>query len=852
MDEASRLLTEVLSSVSHKGTSIDDLVAAVNDVLLPELADGFLLLVPAVAPNTLQLIPDQAAGPDAYPGLPECAMGLLKDGKQGLLSEECVRCVRYGSMAEGAFRTLDWHSIVFCPLVTPGQSPGAAFFWRTSASRDFSGDEASLLEGFARLYAPLPLSMANNARMLFDRDLARHLNDAVVVVDAQLRVLRWNPAAEKLYGISAEAAVGAHLGSLYSTFYDDPAMDRDRAWAQLQSTGEWHGFVTQQSRSNRTVSVHATVTSITDAAGTFIGAVAINRDNSELVQARSRTSVAEGLLAAALDAAGAMAVVLDDMGTIIAANDEWLDKALAAGARMDRVGLGANYLSALRRAAAGGEHDAVVALAAIEAVLSGQVHHTSSEYEMDCQSEAVWYQVEVRSIGHPAGAVITHREVTDRRRLEDTIARYDTHDGLTELGNRRLLERRIAAALSSDATSADMGLIVFDVDGFAAVNEALGHSAGDEVLSILAGQFRELCPPGYTAYRLGGDQFGVFGPSMATATLNRTASALIEEIGKPMSVSGQHIRLTFSVGVATASTDGNADPSQLASALIAQADAARIESKVRGRNRVHHYRPDLRPRSATLTLATEFVGDLEAGRVHMHYQQIRCLDDDSVTGFEGLLRWQRRDSGLLPAGAFEPLLAAPLVAGPLATWSIARVVDDAARLAREHPSRRLHLGVNISAQQFLDVNVASVMLSAIVRAEVPSDIIVVEVTESTAFTDDQRVLGQLQQMSDCGITIALDDFGTGFSSLQHLRSLPVNVVKVDRSFTAGIGSDTASEALVRALIGLAHDLDLRVIAEGVEDTYQRQWLRAAGCDFYQGYLAHRPSSLQECTVGLSD
>lgn len=854
MPEARRMISDVLSTLTDKGSGLRGLVSAIDGAVLPTHADGFLLLVPSVTPGRLEVLPAVPSGEteQAYAGLPECALGLLKAGKQGLLSEECARCVKYGSMEEGAFRTLEWRSIVFCPLVAPGESPGAMFFWRDAQSAEFSAHETYVLERFAKLCAPLPLSMAHTAASMFDRDLAAHLEDAVVVIDHALRVLRWNPAAERLYGIPADEAIGTHLGLLYSTFYDDPAMDRDQAWAQLQASGTWQGFVTQQSKANKTVSVHATVTKITDAAGAFIGAVAINRDTSELVQARSRITLTEGLLAAALDAAGAMAVVLDDSGTIVAANREWLDKALAAGARMDQVRVGANYVSALQRAADAGETDAELALAAIEAVLTGQVHSTSSEYQMDCQTGVFAYQVTVSRIGNPPGVVITHREITHHRQLERTLAHYDSHDSLTGLGNRQLLERRIAARMETDDVTTEMGLIVYDVDGFAAVNEALGYSAGDQVLQILAERFRELCPPGCTAYRLGGDQFGVFKPATTHASLKTLAEALIAQIGSSLTVVGQDLRLTFSAGVATVSTGDALDVAEQTAALIAQADAARIESKVRGRNRVNYYRPDLQQRALGLTQPNEFLTDLDAGRIHMHYQQIRRLDDDSVMGFEGLLRWHRGDAGILPAGAFAQLLAAPLVAGPLARWGIARVATDVQRLVKEYPDRDLHLGVNISAQQFLDVDVANAVESAISRGQIPHHSLVVEVTESTAFTDDQRVLGQLQRMHEYGITIALDDFGTGFSSLQHLQSLPANAVKVDRSFTAGVCVDRTSAALVRALIGLAHDLGLWVVAEGVESQDQRQWLADAGCDFYQGFLAHRPASLQDCLTTLSD
>ena len=851
------MLTEVLTHLCEQGDTLPKLVDSVREVVSPNLADGCVLLVPSVIPNRLELVQgNTTSGADAsYAGLPECAQGLLELGKQGRLNDECARCVRYGSVEEGAFRTLTWNSIVFCPLVSPGRAAGAWLFWRNEGSSEFTDEEALTLGRFADLCAPLPLSMAYNAQMLFDRDIATHLDAAVVVTDHNLNVLRWNPAAEGLYGIPAESAIGRHLGTLYSTYYDDSGMDRDLAWSELQSTGRWQGQVTQQSKGNRTVSVHARVTAIRGEDGRSTGFVAVNRDNSELVQATSRLRVAEGRLAAALDAAGAMAVVLDDTGTIVAANKEWLDTALASGARMDQVSVGANYLAAVHRAADAGEQGAIRALASIEDVLSGRRQHASSEYQLDCQTDAAWYLCDVHRIGEPLGVVITHREISEARRLERALAHLETHDGLTGLGNRILLEQRIASAMQLPTVLRHgLGLIVSDVDGFTSVNEALGYKLGDEVLRLLAEQISELCPPSYTAYRLGGDQFAVFSSSTDQKSLIHTAETLRREIGSPFTIDGRGIQLTISVGVAALWPDSpDHDPLQDPSLLITRADAARIESKARGRNRVHDYTPALRAKSdSPLTLPREFLAGIEAGQVPMHYQQIRRLADDAVAGFEGLVRWERTASNVLAASYFAPLLSAPLVAGPLAQWGISQVVQDAQWLADQHPWLPLHLGINISAQQFLDIDVAAALESAISRAQLPASAIVVEVTETTTFTDDQRVLGQLQRIQDCGLSIALDDFGTGFSSLQHLRSLPVNAVKVDRSFTTGVGVDSTSEALVRALIGLAHDLGLWVVAEGVENTTQREWLAQAGCDYYQGYLAHRPAPLEESSRGLSD
>jgi diguanylate cyclase (GGDEF)-like protein len=603
------------------------------------------------------------------------------------------------------------------------------------------------------------------------------------------------------------------------------------------------------------VSVFASVTTIRDGTGRFIGAVAVNRDNSEIVAARSRVNLAEKMLTDVLDAAGAMSVVVDLDGLIVAANREWLDVALATGAPMAMVNVGGDYLGPVRRAVAAGDDTAASALDLLESVLQGAMSSGTTEYRCDRPDGPHWYLMDVTRLTDGRAAIVSHREVTEQHLLQVELEHSRTHDDLTDLGNREWLEQRVARCLAGRTPDCgELGLIVCDVDGFAAVNEALGYTTGDTVLRTLGTRLQALCPTGLAMVRLGGDQFAVFAESMWGAVpLVDVAERLRVGAAEPIEIDGHRLSLSLSVGIAAVLPHGGQSAAEVTSELVARADTARLDSKAQGRNRVRHYRPDLRDRTTSLLLMRhDFAEALRTDALELHYQQIRRMADETVVGFEALLRWPRAAGPLLTPGTFGPLIEEPTIAGTLAAWTIRTAVGAAGVLRGEPATHSARVAVNISARQFLDVDVAAHLEQAMTALAVPPPALVVEVTETATFTDDLRITDQLTRVQDLGVKVALDDFGTGFSSLTHLRALPVDEVKVDQSFTAGLGTDPASDALVRALIALAHDLGMKATAEGVETRAQREWLVAAGCDYYQGFLAHRPARLSEVLASAGD
>ncbi len=850
--EAARLILDLLTRMGGGRLDAIDTVAALRASLTPGWSDEVAVWVPSLSANRLTLVP--AAHHGTFASVPEgvhdAVENLLAKNRQGLLEplETAALSGRYSSD-----EIIDGTCAVFAPLIMPGQAAGACIYLRCASRPAFTEAEAEVLVTATARCTPLILAAALSDHQLFDRDLSSSLPEAVIAVDPEFRVLRWNLAAERLYGIPAEGAIGEGLATLYFTHYDDPDMTRDRAWEELLADDHWEGYVTQKSKAGKTVSVFASVTTVRDSTGRLIGAVAVNRDTSEIVAARSRVNLAEQMLTEVLNAAGAMSVVLDPDGVIVAANREWLDVALATDAPMSLVSVGADYLGPVRAAVAAGDTTAVAALELLESVLAGSQTSGSAEYRCDRPDGPHWYRMDVRRISRDRAAIVSHREITEQHLLEAQLAHSRTHDALTDLGNREWLEQRVAQCLARRTPDGgEFGMIVCDVDGFAAVNEALGYATGDDVLRTLANRLREVCPPSLSIVRLGGDQFAVFAGNMWGAVpLVDVAERLRSSAAQPIDFEGQRLALSLSVGIASILPHADQSAAEITSELVARADTARVDSKTQGRNRVRHYRPDLRDRATSLLLMRhDFTEALHDNSLELHFQQIRRVANEDVVGFEALLRWPRSGGPLLTPATFGPLLDEPTIAGPVAAWTIS-ITAEAAHLLRGH-NPNVRVGVNISARQFLDIDVAGHLERAMAVADVPPSALVVEVTETATFTDDDRVLTQLTRIGGLGVRVALDDFGTGFSSLTHLQSLPVNEVKVDRTFTAGVGTNETSNALVRSLIALAHDLGLEVVAEGVETAHQRAWLVDAGCDFYQGFLVHRPERLADLLASTGD
>ena len=424
------------------------------------------------------------------------------------------------------------------------------------------------------------------------------------------------------------------------------------------------------------------------------------------------------------------------------------------------------------------------------------------------------------------GAII--RDMTERRANEDRLYRLAHLDALTGLPNRSLLFSRIAERI---AERTPMTVMLLDLDGFKAVNDTLGHSAGDKVLQQVAKRIVGCVRVGDTVARLGGDEFAILcRSSMDTASLSNELGCLLSSIASPVDVDGHQVTIGTSIGVAHFPDHG-----EHAEDLLSAADLALYQAKADGRLCYRFFEPKLRDRA---TQGRMLDGELRRattrGEFKLFYQPQVSIDDGLLVGAEALLRWQHPTRGLLSPHAFLAGLEASTIAEEAGEWIIDTAIAQAAAWRRRRPD--FTMAVNLFGAQFRDGQLATKVLTALQRHGLPPQSLELEITENIILRHDDTMMLPLRRLRDEGVNIAFDDFGTGYASLSMLKRYPLTKLKIDRSFTIDLDGGEIGGAIVNAIISMARSLSLKVIAEGVETRWQADLLRAAGCNLAQGYL----------------
>ncbi len=429
-------------------------------------------------------------------------------------------------------------------------------------------------------------------------------------------------------------------------------------------------------------------------------------------------------------------------------------------------------------------------------------------------------------------------DVTEHKVLESRLAYLAYHDVLTDLPNRALFTERLATALSSARHgNVPVAVLLLDLDGFKLVNDSRGHAAGDALLVAVGRRLRECLPSGATLARLGGDEFAVLLERVADAgEPARVAERLVEALRPPFDVDGREVFVTAAVGVA-------ARPPRWAvpGDLLRDADTALYQAKAAGAGSFAVFQPRMRAAVlARLERETALRGAAERGELRLRYQPTVELATGRVVGAEALARWEHPTDGLLHPAEFIRLAEETGLIVPLGRWAL----REACRQARQWQDLRRGgtplVSVNLSARQLREAGFVAEVAEALEASGLDPDCLELEITESVAMRATPEVRRALRDLRKLRVRLAIDDFGTGFSSLSRLRQLPVDALKVDRSFVAGLGRDTGSLAIVRAVVALAHDLGLVVTAEGVETAEQGAMLCALGVDLGQGFHFARP------------
>ena len=458
-----------------------------------------------------------------------------------------------------------------------------------------------------------------------------------------------------------------------------------------------------------------------------------------------------------------------------------------------------------------------------------------------------WFETTSRAVTDPVtGAMIeivsVSRDVSERKRVEEQIEYEAYHDALTGLPNRRLFRDRLTVALAHARRMRQvLGVMFLDLDRFKYVNDTLGHSVGDELLKTVAARLKAVLREEDSIARMGGDEFTVLVGDLADADdVVKVAQKLLETVAQPQRLEGQDLFLTTSIGIAMFPTDGDT-----AEMLLKNADHAMYRAKDAGRNAVRMFTPAMNVRAMErLSTESSLRRALERGELQLYYQPLIDVASSGVVGAEALLRWNRPDVGLVDPMSFIPIAEETRMIVPIGEW----VVREACRQAVEWQRGRfpgLRVAVNLSARQFQSNELPAQIGAALEESGLAPAHLELEITESLAMHKTERTVQQLRRLRELGVSIAVDDFGTGHSSLNYLRTFPVDRVKVDQSFVHEIDTSSADRAIVSAVIRMAHGLGLRVTAEGVETEAQFAFLREQQCEEVQGFLFGRPKAAAE-------
>jgi diguanylate cyclase (GGDEF)-like protein len=445
--------------------------------------------------------------------------------------------------------------------------------------------------------------------------------------------------------------------------------------------------------------------------------------------------------------------------------------------------------------------------------------------------------------------------VIERKKSEDRLIHDASHDGLTGLPNRVLFRDRIDRTITRARRYPHerFAVLFLDLDRFKLVNDSLGHAAGDRLLIEIAGRFNDVLARNSVAHtlaRLGGDEFTVLleeldGPDAA----EEIAGALLEALRAPMRIDGQDIYANVSIGIAH--LDGK---DESADTVIRNADLAMYRAKAVGRGRVAIYDESMHDTAARrLRLESDLRRALTNNEFVLHYQPIISLETHDIAGFESLVRWQRGPQDMVPPGDFIGIAEETGLIVLIGAWVLNEACAMLARLQRKFVRPvPLTMSINISPRQFMQADFVDQVRRAVRSAGIEARHVRLEITETVTIGDPERTILVLGELRKFGVKISVDDFGTGYSSLNYLNRLPIDTLKIDRSFVSNLNSSGEGRQIIRAILDLAQNLNIDVVAEGTELVDQVEQLTDMGCHYAQGYYFSRPLAARDLDVFMTD
>jgi diguanylate cyclase (GGDEF)-like protein/PAS domain S-box-containing protein len=442
----------------------------------------------------------------------------------------------------------------------------------------------------------------------------------------------------------------------------------------------------------------------------------------------------------------------------------------------------------------------------------------------------------------------TLESAVERRATEEKLSIMAQFDALTGLPNRNMLRDRLVQAVTHARRGAWMLAVLFvDLDRFKMVNDTLGHPAGDTLLTLVARRLEQCTRPGDTVARLSGDEFAVLlcnlGKDDDAAVV---AQKIVAACERPFELDGKELHVSASVGIALYPRHANPD------SLLEHADIAMYRAKEQGRNRYQFYLPDMHARAvARMRTEMELRNALQRNEFVVYYQPKADLYTGEISGFEALVRWNHPDKGLVPPIEFVSVLEDTGLIVPVGEWVLSTACAQV-KAWHDEGFRQVPVAVNLSPRQFQAAGLDAAIAAVLAATGLPARMLELELTESVLMEDPEEAASLLRELKDQGVHITVDDFGTGYSSLAYLKRFPLDALKIDRTFIDDCVSDADDATIALSVIRLAHSLNLKVIAEGVETEAQVNFLRGRGCDEIQGYYIGRPMPAEQAAQALRE
>ncbi len=713
----------------------------------------------------------------------------------------------------------------------------------------------------------------------YQANLISNMSDAVVSVDVAGNIVSWNQAAERTYGWTAEEVAGLKVTDVLSgrcranprrrSRSTRPKLPTEKTRSDPSSRRSDPGMVPRASDHSHTsatidedpfssgdhrhitkagdiLQVRVSVAPLLGELEQMIGWVGICSDLTSFLNAEAARRSAEDRYNALASVLGEGIVSLDDHGHVLEANDS---ARLILGARLDTQ-TGDGVLSGMHPVVTrDGSPLHVVQYPIGSTLRTGKPLKDVIIGTMTDQGNRLWLSVNTHLISDDAASgaddvqrrvVCSFSDVTENVKAQQQLTYRANHDELTGLLNRSGFLDLLARAVGRSRSTPDgLALLVVNLDSFKLLNDLHGPDFGDAVLVAVAQRLRNASRAGDAVARLGNDDFAVLCHGVQDPdTSIKIATAFSTVIAEPFMDLGQDaLSLTASIGVAFC------HPGEVqAEELLRDADTAVSQARIKGHGHVDLFDAGAREQVIKrLQTYDELCRAMEHNELTVFYQPIASLQNTRVVGMEALIRWRHPKRGLIAPYDFIPLAEETGLIVAMGNWVLQQACLTMAEWRRSLPAaKRAHISVNLSARQLAEPEIVATVAAALERSGLPAEALMLEVTETALIDDMASAVTLLAELRQLGIRLAIDDFGTGYSSLGYLKNLPIDVLKIDRTFITDVEKDRADKAIVDAVVRLGHAFDLTVLAEGVENQRQRETLQGLNCDLYQGYLLSRP------------